>query len=194
MLSLSKIELNQDLPPDEKIDLPPLLEDVTDAMQLKAKAKGMSFSLEQDSKLPQIFADESQIRQLLQNLCDNAIKYGNPDSVIDIKVSRTNKIPQSKSFEVAKGPGVAIAIHNFGEPIATEYLTRLTERFYRMQTHKDKNIKGSGLGLAIVKHILIRHQGNLRIKPDADGNTFTIYLPLQQNSDNAMPKLPAKDK
>ena len=184
LLSLSKIELNQDLPPNEKIDLPLLVEDVADALQLKAKAKGMSFCLEQHGELPQIFADEAQIRQLLQNLCDNAIKYGNPDSAIDIKIRQVSKIPQSKSFEVAKGPALAIAVHNFGEPIAAEYLSRLTERFYRLQTHKDKNIKGSGLGLAIVKHILIRHQGNLRVKPDESGNTFTIYLPLRQNTDD----------
>ena len=56
---------------------------------------------------------------------------------------------------------------------------RLTERFYRMQEHKDKNIRGTGLGLSIVKQIVIRHRGNLTVSSTTlNGTTFTIYLPI----------------
>ena len=80
---------------------------------------------------------------------------------------------------------MAIAVNNQGLPISNDEIGRLTERFYRMQAHKDKNIKGTGLGLSIAKHILIRHHGNLRISSSAQqGTTFTIYLPIHQTQDS----------
>ena len=153
---------------------------------LKARAKNMKFELKIERDLPEITADYGQIRQLLQNLCDNAVKYGSENTDITVSARVTEAVPPSKSHEVAGGRAVAITVHNFGEKISDEYLNRLTERFYRMQTHKNKNIKGSGLGLAIAKHILIRHRGNLRIESDAvKGTAFTIYLPVEQNCPTA---------
>jgi two-component system phosphate regulon sensor histidine kinase PhoR len=122
------------------------------------------------------------IRQLIQNLTDNAIKYGFDNSEITIKASRVDSIPESTAIKVGTGKAVAISVNNHGEKISPEYINRLTERFYRMQTHKNQNIKGSGLGLAIAKHIIIRHRGNLKISSDSkSGTTFTIYLPIEQN-------------
>lgn len=185
LLSLSKIEMTQDLPPDEKISVIPIAEDVCNALMLKARARHMEFALKMAKDLPDITADYGQIRQLLQNLCDNAVKYGTENSVITITAKTVAAVPPSKTYEVAPGRAVAVSVHNFGEKISKEYVGRLTERFYRMQTHKNQNIKGSGLGLAIAKHILIRHRGNLRVKSDdVKGTTFTIYLPIKQNADD----------
>ena len=97
-----------------------------------------------------------------------------------IKARLVDNIPPSKSFQVAKGKAVAISVNNKGPKISPENLARLTERFYRMQEHKDLNIKGTGLGLAIAKHIILRHKGNLTVTSTAyNGTTFTIYLPLE---------------
>lgn len=182
LLSLSKIELTQDLPPEEKISLLPIAQDVCNALMLKAQNRNMHFNIQIDEQLPEITADYAQIRQLLQNLCDNAIKYGYENTDISIKAEQVDKIPPSKTYEVAKGKAVALSVHNFGDKIANEQITRLTERFYRMQTHKNQNIKGSGLGLAIAKHILIRHRGNMRVSStEKNGTTFTIYLPIEQD-------------
>lgn len=186
LLSLSKIEMTQDQAPEEKISIAPIAEDVSNALMLKARAKNMKFELKIERNLPEITADYGQIRQLLQNLCDNAVKYGSENTDITVSARVTEAVPPSKSHEVAGGRAVAITVHNFGEKISDEYLNHLTERFYRMQTHKNKNIKGSGLGLAIAKHILIRHRGNLRIESDAvKGTAFTIYLPVEQNCPTA---------
>ena len=186
LLSLSKIEMTQDQAPEEKISIAPIAEDVSNALMLKARAKNMKFELKIERNLPEITADYGQIRQLLQNLCDNAVKYGSENTDITVSARVTEAVPPSKNHEVAGGRAVAITVHNFGEKISDEYLNRLTERFYRMQTHKNKNIKGSGLGLAIAKHILIRHRGNLRIESDAvKGTAFTIYLPVEQNCPTA---------
>jgi two-component system phosphate regulon sensor histidine kinase PhoR len=80
--------------------------------------------------------------------------------------------------KTARGKAVAISVNNKGPKIPPEKLARLTERFYRMQEHKDKSIKGTGLGLAIAKHIIIRHQGNMTVNSNGyNGTTFTIYIP-----------------
>ena len=174
--------MTQDQAPEEKISLATIAEDVTNALMLKARARNVKFELNIAPDLPEITADYGQIRQLVQNLCDNAIKYGEENTAITVSIHTAETVPPSKSYEVAGGRAVVIAVHNFGEKISEQYITRLTERFYRMQTHKNKNIKGSGLGLAIAKHILIRHRGNMRVtSTTADGTTFAVYLPVEQS-------------
>ena len=185
LLSLSRIELNQDQPPQDTVDVSPIIDDAVKALTLKAKEKNMVFETEISDNVSPVIADYAQIRQLLQNLCDNAIKYGDQNSKIKISAEICSRIPPSKSYQVASGPAVAIAVNNQGLPISNDEIGRLTERFYRMQAHKDKNIKGTGLGLSIAKHSLIRHHGNLRISSSAQqGTTFTIYLPIHQTQDS----------
>lgn len=185
LLSLSRIELNQDQPPQNTVDVSPIIDDAVKALTLKAKEKNMVFETEISDNVSPVIADYAQIRQLLQNLCDNAIKYGDQNSKIKISAEICSRIPPSKSYQVASGPAVAIAVNNQGLPISNDEIGRLTERFYRMQAHKDKNIKGTGLGLSIAKHILIRHHGNLHISSSAQqGTTFTIYLPIHQTQDS----------
>lgn len=183
LLSLSRIELNQDQPPEDKVIIEPIIEDAVKALTLKAQERNIRFETTAAKNVPPVTADYAQVRQLLQNLCDNAIKYGDENSLIKIKTSVCQKIPASKTYQVADGPAVAIAINNQGTPIGNDEIGRLTERFYRLQTHKDKNIKGTGLGLAIAKHILIRHRGNMRVaSSQKSGTTFTIYLPIEPDN------------
>lgn len=183
LLSLSRIELNQDKSPDDQIVLPPLIDDAVEAAKTKAEEKNIVFEKKIAKQLPSVVADYGQIRQLLQNLCDNAIKYGDENGKIVISAQKCSKIPPAKAYQVASGPAVEISVNNHGSLINPDEIERLTERFYRMKTHKEQNINGTGLGLAIVKHILIRHKGNLRItSSEKDGTTFTFYLPV--NSSN----------
>ena len=96
-----------------------------------------------------------------------------------MRINNVEEIPASKIIKTAEGEAVAISINNKGPKIGPEKLARLTERFYRLQEHKDKKIKGTGLGLAIAKHIIIRHKGNITVSSNGnDGTTFTIYLPV----------------
>ncbi len=181
LLSLSKIELNQDQHPDTKITVDDIVDEVAQAMSLKAKERNMNIKILRDENLPELTADRAQVKQMVQNLTDNAIKYGIDGSDITIRIRNCDKIPPSKSFKTANGSGVFISFNNKGPKIAPEKMARLTERFYRMQEHKDLNIKGTGLGLSIAKHIIIRHQGNLTVNSNGyNGTTFTIYLPVEQ--------------
>ncbi|MBQ8465839.1 MAG: PAS domain-containing protein [Alphaproteobacteria bacterium] len=179
LLSLSKIELMQDNLPNQKVNLPKLLNDVAQALALRAKENSSDIQVFIDDELPEITADYNQIKQVIQNLTDNAIKYGTPNNDIIIKLEKADEIPSAPNLKTESGAAAAISITNKGPKISEEKLARLTERFYRMQEHKDKNIKGTGLGLAIAKQIIIRHRGNLTVKSNAyTGTTFTVYLPL----------------
>ena len=178
LLSLSKIELMQDQLPNEQVNLTKVVEDVVNALSLKAQNGHTEIQTFIDDNIPEIIADYNQIKQVIQNLTDNAIKYGTPNNDILIKIEAVPQIPLTPNLKIQEGEAVAISITNKGPKISDDNLARLTERFYRMQEHKDKNIKGTGLGLSIAKQIIMRHRGNLTVKSNAySGTTFTIYLP-----------------
>ena len=115
-------------------------------------------------------------------MLDNAIKYAPENSEVKIELKAVPEIPAKAGQNVAGGRAVSIAFNNKGQKINKEDLARLTEKFYRMQVHKDMKIKGTGLGLAIAKQVVIHHRGNLTVSSTAyNGNTFTVYLPVKQN-------------
>ena len=116
----------------------------------------------------------------MQNLLDNAIKYAQENSEVTIDIKTVAEIPAGNGQNVATGKAVSIAFNNKGPKIAKEDLARLTEKFYRMQIHKDMKIRGTGLGLAIAKQIIRHHHGNLTVTSTTyNGTTFTVYLPLK---------------
>ncbi len=179
LLSLSKIELSQDEKPSETVNIPQVMEEVKQALSMKAEQREITIRTHIEEGVGDITADRQQVKQIIQNLTDNAIKYGLSKSDVSIRAKVVEKIPASKSMSVAEGKAVAIAINNKGPKISPENLARLTERFYRMQEHKDLNIKGTGLGLSIAKQIVIRHRGNITVSStNYNGTTFTVYLPL----------------
>lgn len=181
LLSLSKIELSQDQPPEGKVFVPKIIDEVVDGLSMKANDREINLVVDINGKVPNINGDENQIKQLIQNLTDNAIKYGLSPSDVTIKVDYVGTIPPSKTFNVAPGGAISISINNKGPKIEPEQLTRITERFYRLQEHKNMNIKGTGLGLSIAKQIILRHRGNLTVASTSyNGTTFTVYLPLKQ--------------
>ena len=185
LLSLSKIEMMQDNLPKEKANIMKIVTEVVNGLTPKAKGNHTDIQIFEEEKIPEITADANQIKQVIQNLTDNAIKYGLANNDIIIKISKADTIPSAPNLKIKDGEAAVISINNKGPKISDENLARLTERFYRMQEHKDKNIKGTGLGLAIAKQIIIRHQGNLTVKSNAyQGTTFTVYLPLHlENQD-----------
>ena len=179
LLSLSKIELSQDEKPSETVNIPQVIDEVKQALSMKAEQREITIRTHIEEGVGDITADRQQVKQIIQNLTDNAIKYGLSKSDVSIRAKVVEKIPASKSMSVAEGKAVAIAINNKGPKISPENLARLTERFYRMQEHKDLNIKGTGLGLSIAKQIVIRHRGNITVSStNYNGTTFTVYLPL----------------
>jgi two-component system phosphate regulon sensor histidine kinase PhoR len=111
---------------------------------------------------------------VFQNLIDNAIKYGKPHSEITISASFGASLGERQS---AAASLVRVAVTDLGDGIPSEHLPRLTERFYRIDTARSRELGGTGLGLAIVKHILTRHRGRLEISSTIGaGSTFAVWL------------------
>ncbi len=181
LLSLSKIELLADTPPTEKTDIYKIAIEVADALHMKAKERNMNIVVHKSMKIPRIVADPAQMKQLLQNLTDNAVKYGVFGSDVTIDIKETSSVPSSKTFDFPDKRAVVVSVNNKGPKIEPEKLNRLTERFYRLQEHKNLGIKGTGLGLSIAKQIIMRHRGNLTVSSNnKNGTTFNIYLPVKQ--------------
>jgi two-component system, OmpR family, phosphate regulon sensor histidine kinase PhoR len=167
LLSLSRIELNEHLPPTDHLALSGLLKTLSATLELKAAAHGMVIDLDVPDDLPPILGDAEQLAQVFQNLIDNAIKYGGPNTPITITAMRSARVPGA----------VAVAVRDHGDGIPRLHLPRLTERFYRIDTARSREMGGTGLGLAIVKHIVSRHRGVLEIDSEiGEGSTFTVHL------------------
>ncbi len=177
LLSLSKIELSMNTPPSGKVSVNAIIREIKSALEIKLKENQLKLTTH-FAHLPQITADEHQITQVFQNLMDNAIKYASPDTEISIATAKVQSIPPHKYYEVATSEAVEIRIANQGITIPPEDLHRITERFYRLQEHKNKNIKGTGLGLSLAVQIIRRHRGNLVITSKDGLTTFTVCLPI----------------
>ncbi len=175
LLSLSRIELNEHVLPQGRVALAPLLQHLAEALELRAGERDMRITLTVPADLPEVQGDRDELAQVFQNLLDNAIKYGRPGT--EISVGAELGARRAASGGRGSAAFVAVAICDRGEGIAREHLPRLTERFYRVDTARSREMGGTGLGLAIVKHIVNRHRGFLDIesKP-GEGSVFTVFL------------------
>jgi two-component system phosphate regulon sensor histidine kinase PhoR len=175
LLSLSRIELNEHVMPQGRVALGPLLRHLVDTLELRAGERGMCIKLDLPADLPEVLGDRDELAQVFQNLVDNGIKYGHAGSEITVAVATGVRPPNSS--ETWESPFVSVAVRDRGEGIAREHLPRLTERFYRVDTARSREMGGTGLGLAIVKHILNRHRGFLDIESTpGTGSVFTVFL------------------
>lgn len=172
LLSLSKIEMEEGDSPDTVVRLDNIVFPVTDSLALAARERGIRFSFEGDWSA-EVIGDKDQLGQVFSNLIENAIKYGHPDSTITLKSRPFGDDPRLHSVAVCdQSPG-----------IAPKHLSRLTERFYRVDKARSRQIGGTGLGLAIVKHIIYRHGGRLLISSEQDvGSVFDVLLPHPLNA------------
>ena len=176
LLSLSRIELNEHLPPSATVPLSSVIPPVVDSLQFAAQSRRIDISIDGDIAEPSVIGDRDELTQLFQNLIDNAIKYGAEGSTVRIAIGDgTMPSPADRTQGI---DAVRIAVKDEGEGIPPEHLQRLTERFYRVDTARSREMGGTGLGLAIVKHIVNRHRGGLVIESELGvGNVFTVSLP-----------------
>jgi len=172
LLSLSRVEVSEHVPPRDRVHVPNLLGMTKELLDGRAAENGMEIKVDLLDGLPLVLGEQDELMEVFQNLLDNAIKYGRRQTPITIEARKIDRIAETKV------PGVAISINNKGDVIAPEHLPRLTERFYRVDKGRSRTLGGTGLGLAIVKHIISRHRGRLAIESNAEaGTTFTIQLP-----------------
>ncbi|MBS0533999.1 MAG: two-component sensor histidine kinase [Proteobacteria bacterium] len=171
LLSLSRIELNAHRPPSTSVDLAPLVRQVADGLQTLARDRQVEIRVGVPTDPVMVLGDRDELIRALENLVENALKYGAAGKRVDVTLSRA----QTR----AGAPEARIAIRDFGPGIAPEHLPRLTERFYRVDVADSRSQGGTGLGLALVKHVLNRHGGRVSIESVlGQGATFTMHLPL----------------
>jgi two-component system phosphate regulon sensor histidine kinase PhoR len=194
LLSLSRIELNEHIPPSGSEDLSLLVMDVVDSLAPIARDKGVRIDLATPARgAALVFGDRDQLVQVAQNLIDNAIKYTPRQSSVEIEIIADLTLDQALA---ARRAGTAklnlltpdradaaryalLRVRDNGPGIARQHLPRLTERFYRVEGQKSGEHMGTGLGLAIVKHIVNRHRGGLLVESTpGDGAAFSVYFPL----------------
>jgi len=205
LMSLSRIELNEHVPPKGTTDLSRTVLDVIDAVGLLAKGKGVALKVERDSGdqngAALVEGERDEILQVVQNLVDNGIKYAPAGSSVDIMIRTERSLdsvcgPRSETAtrlalltpdREAGATYASITVRDHGDGMKREALPRLTERFYRVEGQKSGAHSGTGLGLAIVKHIVNRHRGGLIVESgEGEGAAFTAYFPMKNQSDGGM--------
>jgi two-component system phosphate regulon sensor histidine kinase PhoR len=181
LLSLSRIELNEHVPPARLVDLKVLASDVIDAIQPLARDARITIRLVAAPDLPFAIGDRDELVQVVQNLLDNALKYGKPQSEVVVTVEPGVPADFSQGIMVPK-PSCAISVRDHGQGIEPQHIPRLTERFYRVDVNQSRDRGGTGLGLAIVKHIVSHHRAKMDIKSEPGrGSVFMVVLPAAED-------------
>jgi two-component system phosphate regulon sensor histidine kinase PhoR len=182
LLSLSRIELNAHLQPNTPLDLAPVVKQVADGLQTLARDRDVTIKVVAPSDELIVLGDRDELVRALENLVENALKYGAAGKRVDITLARN----QTRGG----APEVRLAVRDYGPGIAPEHLPRLTERFYRVDVADSRAQGGTGLGLALVKHVLNRHGGRLSIESTpGEGATFIMHLPLRTGDSSSVNEL-----
>lgn len=172
LLSLSRVEAQERMRPTERVDVVSSVALAVAAMRSLADEAGVAVEVSGAGGPLFVPADPDQLTQVWQNLIENAVKYGASGGRVTVRIAAQDPDP------VLRGPGVRVEVADQGEGIDPIHLPRLTERFYRADTHRAREMGGTGLGLAIVKHIVNRHRGRLRIdSAPGQGSRFAVILP-----------------
>jgi two-component system phosphate regulon sensor histidine kinase PhoR len=196
LLSLSRIELIEHRSPEGETDLAALVAEAGDALLPVAKERNVTLRVLGPATEVHVTGARDELAQVAQNLIDNAIKYSEPDDVVEIEVlsGLTREEAAGRAGRRWEGAGrmtiatappaggdaryAVLRVSDSGPGIERQYLPRLSERFYRVD--QGRGLKpGTGLGLAIVKHVVQRHRGEFVVESEPGrGSAFGVMLPL----------------
>ena len=178
LLALSDLEMGNVNMRMQRVGARPLLDRVLDLFSDQAKKRHIRLRAEVAADTPDILGDEDRLQQLLINLVDNALKY-TPENG-DVLVTASGG-PAADGQSAA----TALTVSDTGCGIPEKDLPRLTERFYRVDKARSRELGGTGLGLAIVKHIVQAHGGDLKIDSEiGKGTRVSIYLQCAGGADS----------
>ena len=171
LLSLSRVEVDEHIVPDNQVKLIDVIVTVRDSLIGRASQRGMTITFSDQrtdqTRIPVMLGSFDEMTEVFVNIVENAIKYGYENTQIEINI-----------VEVSSNR-LQIDVINHGEGIEQRHLPRLTERFYRVDKARSRQIGGTGLGLAIVKHIVNRHRGTLTVTSTLNDTTkFSVSVPL----------------
>ncbi|MBV9987010.1 MAG: sensor histidine kinase [Chitinophagaceae bacterium] len=168
--AITRLESGQQPLFKENFVIQELIREVYEALLIKTSAKNIRVSIKKGCEYPiTVFADKEKIRQVLNNLLENATKYGKQDGSIVSSIYKTD------------GRHVLIEISDDGIGISEEHLPRVFERFYRTDRGRSRNVGGTGLGLAICKHIIEVHNQTIHVRSKPDVGT-TVGFTLEEGT------------
>ncbi len=172
LLSLSRVEETERSRPTNPVDLEEVIRQSTELLEPLAKTAKTHLQVVAPEQAVMVPGDAAQLQQVLHNLIENAIKYGATEAGITVAI-HPPAYERSLQQEC-----IRLTVEDQGSGIPERHLVRLTERFYRVDDHRDREMGGTGLGLAIVKHIMNRHRGRLLFEStEGQGTTVSILLP-----------------
>ncbi|WP_266369133.1 sensor histidine kinase [Tellurirhabdus rosea] len=165
LVALSQLETGEIKMHFEKVDLHHVTHEVFEQLERVAQKRHTVLKLKTDHSGPfWVKADPQRISQVMTNLVENAIKYGNEDGKVLVTLEEAKK-------------HILVSVKDDGPGIPPEHLSRIFERFYRVDKSRSKERGGTGLGLAIVKHILNAHKTRITVESKLEkGTTFSFKL------------------
>ena len=171
LMSLSRIEAEKHHPVETSVDISAIAKSVAGELAAGSNPRGGEIALEGVDQPVMVMGDVGQLRQLLYNILFNAMKYGRAGTPITLSLGL------SRSGSMAR-----LRVADQGEGIAPEHIPRLTERFYRVDSGRSRQLGGTGLGLSLVKHIVDRHRGHLEISSElGKGTAITVMLQIARD-------------
>lgn len=167
LMEISKLETGELKSEVQDIYLRDVLMDVVESLQYKAQKEDVEIRVEDFDKNLLVSADRNQIKQVLINLIENAIKYNRPGGTVTVG---TRPYPKNRHH-------ILVYVEDTGIGIEQRYIDRVTERFFRVDKSRSREKGGTGLGLAIVKHIMEAHGEQFFIESTPNsGSTFSFTL------------------
>ncbi|WP_336245165.1 sensor histidine kinase [Paeniglutamicibacter quisquiliarum] len=178
IIELSRLQGTDVVLMGENIDLNEVLAEAVDRNKLPAEEKRIKISVGGTVEQP-VFGDRDLLMTALRNLIDNAIRYSPEDTTVGVGLRQRDGLIQ-------------ISVTDQGPGIAPEEQERIFERFYRIDAARSRHTGGTGLGLSIVKHVVANHGGEITLwSQPGQGSTFTVRLPMLEESSEQDKSLPA---
>ena len=167
LLSLSRIELQEHIKPNEDVDINEIISHSIELHSELFKKKGVACNFEKKITNGKFKGDRNRLIEVFNNLIDNAVKYSEKNTKINLLAKDDDK-------------NINVVIKDEGIGIPREHIPKITERFFRVNPEKSKEAGGTGLGLAIVKHIVNQHRGEMQITSE-EGKGTEISLTFPKN-------------
>lgn len=166
MLSLSQMQARNIVLERTSFNINKYITELIDSYKILEENEGYHIVYNHDDCPHMVFADQAKIKQVINNLLNNAIKYCGEDKKIIVNLNK-------------KGKWVRFSVTDHGQGIAPDEINHIWERYYKSSTHHARPTEGSGLGLSIVKEILVLHKARFNVESEiGKGSTFWFELPI----------------
>ncbi|MHB8467005.1 MAG: sensor histidine kinase [Acidimicrobiales bacterium] len=168
LLDLSRIE-SEEAPIREPMPVHVVIAQAVERIRQVAEHRGIAIDVSEAPRRVSVIGDRRQLVSALHNLLENAVKYSDDGSTVEVRV---------RAVAVSDANAVEISVRDYGIGIPSRDLERIFERFYRVDGARARDTGGTGLGLAIVRHVATNHRGEVRVSSrEGEGSTFTLRLP-----------------